>query len=86
MFANGPDSQDPSDVRSLALSTTQLRSHVLDNTRLFSKRKEKHLVELMELGSDASHDPNTFAFTDALQLSNHLRNARRNSLGSGIDI
>ncbi|KAJ8117088.1 hypothetical protein OPT61_g1628 [Boeremia exigua] len=80
------DSHDQDRVRSLALSTTHLQSHVLDNNRLFSKRKEKHLVELMELSSDVLHEPKTFSFTDALQLSKHLRNPRRNNLSGGIDI
>jgi hypothetical protein len=77
MFADGLPSHEPSDVRSLAMSTTQIRSKVLENTRLFSK---------LELGVDASRDPDTFTFTDEAQLSSHLRSARRETLGNGIDI
>ncbi|CAN9402869.1 unnamed protein product [Alternaria alternata] len=86
MFADGLPGHEPSDVRSLALSTTQIRSKILENTRLFSKRKEKHLIELLELGVDSSRDPDTFTFTDEAQLSSHLRSARRETLGNGIDI
>lgn len=77
MLSNHLGSQGLDDVYSLALTESQTRLRILDNSRLFSKSKEKHVVELIQFGSDTSQSPKTFAFKDASQLSAHLLNGEQ---------
>jgi hypothetical protein len=75
-------------VRSFALSESQLRTQVLNNKRLFSNHKEKHLIELTEIEADASHYPVTSTFRSAADLAGYLHDNGHGSVQRrcGMDI
>jgi hypothetical protein len=74
------NNQNLTDVYALALSDSQTRSRILNNSHLFSKSKEKHSVELIQLNLDQSVDPEIQTFTDASQLSEHFHQNDSNAV------
>jgi hypothetical protein len=72
--------QNLANAYSLALSDSQARSRILHNSRLFSKSKEKHSVELTRLDPNQSTDPETYTFTEASQLLEHFRQSDSNAV------
>ena len=60
------------DLHSLASSALQTRAETINNEQLFAKAKERHLLELMIVDSDATQRPQNYSFRDSTQLSAHL--------------
>lgn len=67
------DSRDQvMDLHSLASSALQTRAETIKNEQLFVKAKERHLLELMIVNSDATQHPQNYSFRNSTQLSAHL--------------
>jgi hypothetical protein len=75
-------------IRSLALSEPQSRTQVLSNKRLFSNFKKKHLIELIGIEADASHNPRNTTFRNAADLADYLHDNGHSSVERrcGMDI
>lgn len=75
------------DLQSLVSSAQKTRDETLENALLFAKSKERHLVELMTIGADATQHPRSFSFRDSTQLSTHLANdTDESSSGPSLDV
>ena len=59
-------------LHSLASSALQTRAEAIKNEQLFTKAKERHLIELMIVDSDATQHPRNYSFQNSTQLSAHL--------------
>ena len=65
------------DLRTLALSETQTKAHILDSDHLFSNIDGTNVIEVTCFGSDLSNIPETHRFKDCAQLTAHLTDIER---------
>lgn len=60
------------DLLRLVRSDIRTYSHGTDDNLLFSRKREKHLIQSITLGFDATHDFEFFEFRNGSQMSSHL--------------
>jgi hypothetical protein len=60
------------DLLRLVRSDKQAFPHGADDGLLFSRKRERHLVQLITLGLDATRDSELLEFRDSSQMSSHL--------------
>ncbi|KAF2438505.1 hypothetical protein P171DRAFT_491170 [Karstenula rhodostoma CBS 690.94] len=75
IIGNDVSHHDLSNALSLALSASQTQSNILEDGDLFSKTKETHNMELIQLDPNPSRDYESLNFRDAAQLSSHFQSS-----------
>lgn len=60
------------DLLRLVRSDIRTYSHGTDDNLLFSKKREKHLIQSITLGLHATHDFEFFELRNSSQMSSHL--------------
>lgn len=77
---------DAHHLYSLALSATQIRSHLLNDKSIFSNYQDEHLIELTRISSNAATDLKTHTFTNSSQLLEFYESCERENAHYDLEI